>query len=65
MRANVMTSDAMKTKAIAAATKGQNAYRAEYNRQIAYFGTGTGTGAGAAVLAKRDATGISDNCNYR
>jgi hypothetical protein len=61
MRGYVATSDATKRKAIGAATKGQGSYRAEYNRQLIYWGSG----AGAAVLAKRDAAGISQDCNYR
>jgi hypothetical protein len=61
MRGYVATSDATKRKAIAAATKSQGSYRAEYNRQLIYWGSG----AGAAVLAKRDAAGISQDCNYR
>ena len=61
MHAYVTLSDLTKRKAIAAATRGQGSYRAEYNRQIAYWGSG----AGAAALAKRDAAGISQDCNYR
>ena len=61
MHAYVHTSDATQKQAIAAATEGQQAYRAEYDRQTTY----RSTGAGAAVLAKRDAARFSEDRIYR